>query len=309
MDRTLGEEVYVIDGAQSMRPFLVSVVSDSDHWLFVASNGGLTAGRRNPGVALFPYVTEDKIVDGAGTTGPVTAVRVTRAGRTSLWHPFRDCDRLAYRITRRLEKDVVGSRLVFEEENHDLGVVFRYAWTTSARFGFVRECALENRGPGPIRVEVLDGLLNLLPANVDEALQQGYSCLLDAYKRAEVVPGTTLALYALAAQPVDRAEPCESLRASTAWSHGLGRPRVHLSADRLASFDAGRAARPAAEVRGRRGAYLLEARFSLDSGASRPWTVVADVDRSQAQVVELLAGLRRPGLLLGEVEKDVAAGR
>jgi hypothetical protein len=207
--RGAGDEFYVIENAQGMRPFLVSVVSDSDHWLFVASNGGLTAGRKNPGLALFPYVTEDKLVDAAGVTGPVTSLVVTRGGRRSLWHPFRECDLLAYRVTRRLHKNVVGSRLVFEEENHDLGLVFRYEWTTSDRFGFVRECGLENRGRTAASVQVLDGLLNLLPANVDEALQQGYSCLLDAYKRSATVPGTTLALYSLEAQPVDRAEPSE----------------------------------------------------------------------------------------------------
>jgi hypothetical protein len=292
-----------------MRPFLVSVVSDSDHWLFVSSNGGLTAGRRSPGLALFPYVTEDKIVDGPGITGPVTSLRVTRGGQRSLWHPFRECDLLAYRVTRRLYKNVVGSLLVLEEENHDLGLSFRYAWTTSDRFGFVRECALENRGRTPATVEVLDGLLNLLPANVDESLQQGYSCLLDAYKHGEVVPGTTLALFSLAAQPVDRAEPCESLKATTVWSHGLPSARVHLSADRLASFDAGRSQRPAPEVRGRRGAYLLEARCTLRHGAAREWTLVADVDRSQRQAVELRSKLRQPARLLADVRRDVAAGR
>ena len=49
-----GDEFYVIDDAQGMRPFLMSVVSDSDHWLFVASNGGLTAGRKNPGHRALP---------------------------------------------------------------------------------------------------------------------------------------------------------------------------------------------------------------------------------------------------------------
>ncbi|MCX5731191.1 MAG: hypothetical protein NTY18_07535, partial [Deltaproteobacteria bacterium] len=167
-----GEEFYVIDGAQGMHPFLMSVVSDSDHWLFVASNGGLTAGRKNPGLALFPYVTEDKLVDCAGITGPVTSLLVTRGGRRSLWHPFRDSDLLAYAVTRRLYKNVVGNRLVFEETNQDLGVTFRYEWTTSDRFWFVRECALENRGRTPAEVQVLDGLLNILPANVEEPLQQ-----------------------------------------------------------------------------------------------------------------------------------------
>ncbi len=84
----LGDEFYVIDDAQGMPPFLMSVVSDSDHWLFVESNGGLTAGRKNPAIALFPYVTEDKLVDAAGLTGPVTSLLVTRGGRRSLWHPL-----------------------------------------------------------------------------------------------------------------------------------------------------------------------------------------------------------------------------
>ena len=304
-----GETFYVIDEAQGMRPFFMSVVSDSDHWLFVASNGGLTAGRRNPGLALFPYVTEDKLVDAAGITGPVTSLRVTRGGRTWLWHPFRDCDLLAYSVTRRLMKNVVGNRLVFEETNRDLGVTFRYEWTTSDRFGFVRQCAVENPGRTPAEVVVLDGLLNILPANVDEHLQLEFSCLLDAYKRSQQVAGTSLAVYALEAQPVDRAEPSESLKATTVWSHGLGRARVHLSADRLASFDAGRPARPATEARGRRGAYLLEASCTLPPGGTRQWTMVADVDRSQRQVVELRSRLRRPARLLADLRQDVAEGR
>src|SRR6266545_5742270 len=39
-----GELFYRIANVQQMRPFLMSVVSDSAHWLFAASNGGLTAG-------------------------------------------------------------------------------------------------------------------------------------------------------------------------------------------------------------------------------------------------------------------------
>ena len=305
----LGEEFYVIDHAQGMRPFLMSIVSDSDHWLFVSSNGALTAGRKNPGLALFPYVTEDKLVDAAGVTGPVSALIVSRGGRRSLWHPFRDADLLAYRVTRRLLKSVLGNRLVFEESNRDLGVTFRYEWSTSARFGFVRECALTNDGRTPVEVDVLDGLLNLLPANVEEKLQQGFSCLLDAYKKSALLPGSSLAVYALEARPVDRAEPSESLEAATVWSHGLPRARVHLSADRLATFAARRDVRPDTEARGRRGAYLLEARCSLSPGAAKEWTLVADVDRSQRQVSALRASLERPARLVEDLRADVAGGR
>jgi len=307
--QVFGEEFYVIDHAQGMRPFLMSIVSDSDHWLFVASNGALTAGRKNPGLALFPYVTEDRLVDSAGITGPVTSMVVTRGGRRSLWHPFRDADLLAYSVTRRLYKNVIGNRLVFEESNQDLGITFRYEWSTSDRFGFVRECTLENHGRSPAGVHLLDGFLNLLPANVDEKLQAGFSCLVDAYKKSDLLPRSSLAAYSLAAQPVDRPEPSESLKAATVWSHGLGRARVHLSADRLASFDGGRDVRPAPEVRGRRGAYLLETRCALLPGAGKQWTVVADVDRSQRQVSELRTQLARPAQLLAELRTDVARGR
>ncbi|MBE0673562.1 MAG: hypothetical protein IH591_02780, partial [Bacteroidales bacterium] len=34
---------YKISNSDSMRPFLMSIVSDSNHWMFISSNGGLTA--------------------------------------------------------------------------------------------------------------------------------------------------------------------------------------------------------------------------------------------------------------------------
>ena len=255
-----GEDCYVIEDAQSLPPFLTSVASDSDHWLFVASNGGLTAGRRSPATALFPYVTEDKLADSPGVTGPVTSLVATRAGLSALWHPLAECDRLVYRSRQRLYKNVLGTRLVFEEENQDLGLCFRASWRTSDRFGFVRECTLSNRGEGPVAVRLLDGLLNLLPGDADELLQQAYSVLLDAYKQSERFPGSSLAVFTLAAQVVDRPEPREALHATTAWSHGLPGARVHLTAEAHRAFARG-AAWPAADsARGQRGAYLRRGR-------------------------------------------------
>ena len=307
--RAFDDDCYVIEGAEALAPFLVSVVSDSDHWLFAASNGGLTAGRRDPAHALFPYVTEDKVADAAGLAGPVTSLLVASGGARHLWHPLREPDGLAWRISRRLYKSLVGDRLVFEEENLDLGLRFRSGWRTGDRFGFVRECALENVGAAAVEVAVLDGLVGLLPADVDEALQGGFSCLVDAYKKNERVPGTTLALYTLAAQMVDRAEPRESLHATTCWSLGLPGARVLLSADQAAGFDRGRAAVEAVEVRGRRGAYLLEGEVSLAAGAAATWTVVADVHRSQREVSALAVRLRHPEGLADELRADVEAGR
>jgi hypothetical protein len=306
--RAFGEDCYLIEDAQGLRPFLVSLVSDSDHWLFVTSNGGLTAGRRSPATALFPYVTEDKLADAPGLTGPVTALIATRDGRSALWHPLADGDRLVYPLRRRLYKNVLGTRLIFEEENEALGLCFRASWSTSERFGFVRECAVSNRGQGPVTIRLLDGLLNLLPGDADELLQQGYSCLLDAYKQSELLPGSPLVVFTLAAQVVDRPEPREALHATTAWSHGLPDARIHLDAEACRAFDRGVPFPPADAARGQRGAYLVEAGFELGAGAEQPWLLVADVARSQQDVAELVEQLRNPVPLVATLLADVARG-
>ena len=47
-----GEDFYKITNYDKMNPFFMSIVSNSDHWMFVSSRGSLTAGRRNPDNAL-----------------------------------------------------------------------------------------------------------------------------------------------------------------------------------------------------------------------------------------------------------------
>src|SRR5258708_5200336 len=71
-----GESFYQIANYDRLRPFFMTVVSAADHWLFISSNGGLTAGRRDANLALFPYYTDDKIRDMAEVTGSKTLLRV-----------------------------------------------------------------------------------------------------------------------------------------------------------------------------------------------------------------------------------------
>src|SRR5258705_4584711 len=48
-----GEPYICIRNINRLSPFLMSVVSDSDHWLFVGSNSPFTAGSHDPHEAQF----------------------------------------------------------------------------------------------------------------------------------------------------------------------------------------------------------------------------------------------------------------
>ena len=118
----LGEVFYKIENYDSMEPFFMSIVSSSDHWMFISSSGGLTAGRVNAEQAIFPYYTVDKLTENSENTGSKTILLVKRARRTSLWEPFSDRQRGSYATRRNLYKNVSGTALVFEEHNLDLGL-------------------------------------------------------------------------------------------------------------------------------------------------------------------------------------------
>jgi hypothetical protein len=285
------ERFYRIANYDAMPPFLMTLVSDSDHWMFASSNGALTAGRRDPDHALFPYYTDDRIHDSQETTGGKTILLVTRGERTSLWEPFSERYPGLWRVTRSLYKSVYGNKLVFEEINGDLALGFSCAWMTSERFGFIRRSTLVNLGEGDVSVELLDGIQNILPADLTRRFQLEYSTLADGYKESELDTGSGLALYRLSSIPVDKAEPSEALRANTVWSQGLEQgldaARRLLSTAQLDRFRHGQSVEEETLVRGRRGAYFVNARVSLPAGARKEWSLVADVDKDAAGVAEI----------------------
>ena len=303
-----GESFYQIANYDRLRPFFITLVSDSDHWLFISSNGGLTAGRRDANLALFPYYTDDKIRDMAEVTGSKTLLRVQRRGRECLWEPFSVRGGGAYRIRRNLYKNFWGNQLRFEELNEDLGLNFRYAWLNSQRFGFVRRAWLTNVTSDPVAVRLLDGLQNLMPCGVGSAFNLEYSTLLDAYKKSELLADTHLGLFRLSSIPVDRPEPAEALRTTVAWSLGLPRRLTLLSALQLDGFRSGARLRPETDVRAERGAYLVESDLRLRPGQTLDWLVVADVNYGPAEVAELRGLLRKPQRLRSLVLRDVDRG-
>ncbi len=288
-----GERFYRIRNVDAMPPFLMSVVSASDLWMFVSSTGGLTAGRVDADGALFPYTTADKLTENFEHTGPKTLLRVTREGRRSLWEPFSNRGRGLYRVERNLYKNALGNQVVFEELNVDLGLGFRYGWRASDAFGFVRTARLSELASAPCTVELLDGLQNLVPAGATAAMTNDLSNLLDAYKRNELEPDTGLGLFTLSSTLTDLAEPSESLRATTVFALGLEGARRLLSSEQLERFRRGEAVAEERDVRGRRGAYFVRADVELDAGATLRWRLVLDGGQDHAQVVALVGALER----------------
>jgi hypothetical protein len=262
-----GEPFYRIGDHDKMPPFFLSVVSAEDHWMFLSSHGGLTAGRGDANRALFPYDTDDKIRDNTETTGGKTVIRVRRAGGDALWEPFSIRGEGRFRVRRSLLKSVWGNEVWFEEANEDLGLVFRTGWSNSRRFGWIRRSSLANTGRQRVSVVFLDGIQNIMPSGIGSDFQMRYSTLLDAYKRSERLPGSRLALFRLSAVPADRPEPAESLEATTVWSVSpVKADAILLSATQLDALRRGETLRPENDVCGRRGAYFLHGRRNLRRG-------------------------------------------
>ncbi|MBK8256802.1 MAG: hypothetical protein IPK82_29535 [Polyangiaceae bacterium] len=300
---------YRIDGVERMAPFLMSVVSASDHWLYLSSQGGLTAGRVEAARSLLAYETDDKLHLGHGVKGPMTIVRAFAAsGESVLWEPFDD-RAVGSGRRRSIIKSALGTRVTLEERDIALGLTVRVEWTTSERFGFVRTVELcRESTSNVVRADVLDGLLDVTPAEVPLAAQQTLSNLVDAYKRTELDPATALAIYSMEALLSDRAAPAEALRANVVWSTGTRGAKVLLSDEHARAFREGRSLEHSSLSVGRRGAYLVLRHVDFTSEPVQRWRVIGDVHLSQVEVIALRELLRSDAALDVAIDHDVAAG-
>jgi hypothetical protein len=302
----LEERFYKIQNYDAMEPFFMSLVSSSDHWLFISSTGGLTAGRVSPDQSLFPYYTEDKLSTNSGNTGSKAILLVSRGKKTSLWELFSDRQAGNYRIQRNIYKNVPGTAVIFEEVNQDLGLTYRHAWRTGEKFGFVKTTWLINPGNSSCRVDLVDGIQNILPAGVTVLTQNTFSCLLDAYKRSELDIETGLAIFTLNSNLTDLAEPSESLVATSAAQLGLEQVDILLSSDQLDGFRQGKGVTTETEIRGKPGAYFVHSVIDLGPGAERAWHLFADVNQDSAAIVKKIEELRGDkAVLFQEVEEDI----
>lgn len=302
------EDYYKISNSDKMRPFFMSLVSNSNHWLFISSNGALTAGRKNANNALFPYYTDDKITESLETTGSKTIVQVHKDGKTFLWEPFSNRYQGVYNTKRNLYKNSFGNKVVFEEINDDLELTYRYEWNSSDQFGFVKKANILNNSNKEVEITILDGIQNILPYGLASDFQNATSNLIDAYKKCELEADSGIGIFALSAIIVDRAEPSEALKANTVWSTGLDSPTYLISSLQLDNFRNGKTITEEKDIRAEKGAYFISKDLSLEGKGERNWMFVAEVNQTISSINNISEKLKSNTDLKGLVQQDIDAG-
>lgn len=306
---TIDNKAYFkISNSNRMRPFFMSIVSDSDHWMFISSNGGLTAGRKNSEHSIFPYYSDDKITESSEITGSKSIFQVTKNGEKYIWEPFSIRFQDNFNTRCNLYKSVYGNSVIFEEENLDLDLVYRYEWCSTDKYGFVKKSTLSNNGELPVEVNVLDGIQNVLPYGVNSALQNASSNLVDAYKRTELVKETGIGVFALSAIIVDKAEPSEALKANVVWSLGIENVNYLLSSLQLDKFRNFGDVDLETDVKAEKGAYFINSKIQLVPQSKKEWLFVVNVNQDTSDIVEISKLISEESKFLQKLEDDIALG-
>lgn len=302
------DQWFQINNVDTLSPFFMSILSESNHWLFIASNGGISAGRKNEDNALFPYYTHDKIIDSNENTGSKSIIRIFRNDKVNLWEPFSYRSKDQYKIKRVLYKNRQGNKIIFEESNIDLELKFSIQWNTGDRFGFIKKASLENFGRNNYDIQILDGIQNIVPAGVTSVQQNQLSNLVDAYKKNELVKSSGLGIYTLSAIISDKAEPAESLNANVAWAQGLHNPKYLISTSQLDSFRKDGIVNDEFEFNGAKGAFFAVTNTAIKSDGLIEWQIIADVNLDHKKLVALNEKIKKTSNIYVELEADIDEG-
>ncbi|MCY4001549.1 MAG: hypothetical protein OXF84_12195 [Bacteroidetes bacterium] len=297
-----GESWYGISHYDQIKPFLITLASVGNHWMFVSSTGALTAGRQNVDHALFPYVTDDQLHTATPHTGSVTLVRIDRSNRTLLWEPFSPRHQGVYRIERSIFKNATGNKVLFEEFNRDLSLRFSYSWQCVNEYGFVRRSQIESTWHLPLRITILDGITNILPSGVSAELHRSRSTLVDAYKVNELEK--QVGVYSLSSLIGDHPVPEEALRATLVWQHGPRPSAILLSLDQLDAFREAHSLGTEHSMHGRKGAYLVERSLRLTEERATTWDIIADIDQDTGDLFDLNAELEDTAKIMRSLRKE-----
>ena len=271
---------YRIKNVDRLDPFLMSLTSSDNHWMFISSNGALTAGREKADHALFSYITDNLIHTSLNTTGPRTKINIYKNNeKINTWSPLFYLPK-NHKVQKNLYKDALGDSILYEEINKDLKLSFRYQWLTSKEFGFIKRTELVNESGEEFEFEIIDGLQNILPSGLDVETQQSLSNLSNAYKHSEIIKDTSLAIFSLGSLIMDRPEPGEALTANTAWfySNTNFQPTLTFPNHLIKNEEV---------ITGVPGSYFINARKKLKPNQKVDWDIILDVNQNHKKIVHL----------------------
>ncbi len=334
-----GQKVYKIENYDMMDNFFMTITSSSDIWNFLWSQGGITAGRINSNYSVFPYYTADKVHDAASYTGNHTIIAKETCSGIEYWEPFSSFHSSAAqkkamqkKLINNIYKNYNGTQVWFEEINTELELSFITGWTSSEKFGLVRTSRIVNLGKESVKISVLDGCRNILPACCTSAFQNDNSILLDAYKKTDLDVTANLALFSVSSIVSDKAEPNEGLYANTCWfSTGdriildVNAPEHFISLERLAD---GNDFAESTVIKGQRSSCYICRKLELSgnstpncscsagaedgtpncqgtAGAAAAWYQVFDTSLSMVQIENLKSVLKDRAGATKDLEEDI----
>ena len=301
-----GNSFANIKAVDQIPPFLMTVLSSDDHWMFLYSNGAVTCGRKNADHALFPYYPADALLALKNAVGPKTIIWVHRDEDVTCWEPFGEQESL-FHVDRELSKNLIGDKVCFQEHNETLGLSFWYEWSVSARYGFVRTAGITNHNEQDCRVTVCDGVHGILPAGVGHIFQQRYSNLADAYKQSELIQGLGVSVHSLSSIPVDRPEASEALRSTVAWTPSSSpSTKFLLSDDQINLFRDGMTVRTECTKRGVKPAFYRVDEYSLSADENIEWNIVCDVAVDACDLHDLRRSLQKGNISDVSIKDDIS---
>ncbi|ONI39082.1 hypothetical protein AN639_10615 [Candidatus Epulonipiscium fishelsonii] len=278
-------EYYKITNSQNLSPFFIQVASSSDIWIFLSSSGGITAGRKNSSNNIFPYTTNDRL-NMDYDTGSKTIVKVNN----KIWLPFEQFGTTKYDITRNIYKSCYSNSIILEEVNNDLQLSYSCKYETSEKYGIIKTSKIVNLSEEPQNIDILDGLMNLLPYGVNSILQNNSSTLVDAYKASELEDGT-LGVYSLTTTINDTPNPIEMLKANIVYNT-LPVSNVYLNPDIISRFINNQSLDISKETYGTKcGYFIILNDFKLDS--FKEWSFVLDVGYDHSKIAETLNFIKK----------------
>jgi len=144
-----------------------------------------------------------------------------------------------------------------------------------------------------------------LPAGLELRTQQEMSNLANAYKVSECNPDYNYALYYMNALLMDKPDPGESLFSNMVWSFSEENFELSVNQKSINTFLNDQCFISDLLIKGKEGSFLNYIEKSLDQDDEMCWYIVADVQKSQSDIVGIVSDLKEHNTLKDKLEESI----